>query len=176
METTGVVRRIDELGRIVIPKEIRRTLRIKEGASLEIFVNKDTVTLKKHSTLNDLEDFAELYAESINQALGSIVVITDNDSIIACSGLPKKEYMGCHISEYLETVISNREAAFEQEKKEIEVIENKGIKASYVIHTILSNGDVVGLVIIFSQKRTVSDLENKTALVAAQFLGKHVEQ
>ena len=176
METTGVVRRIDELGRILIPKEIRRTLRIKDGASLEIFVEKDTVALKKHSSLNDLGDFAELYADSINQAIGSTVVITDNDSVIACSGISKKEYTGSHISEFLESVIAKRESVLEQDKKEIEIIENKHIKASYVIHTIVSSGDAVGLVIILAQKRTVSELENKTALVAAQFLGKHVEQ
>ena len=87
METTGVVRRIDDLGRIVIPKEIRRTLGIKEGASLEIFLDKDMVGLKKHSLMNNLRDFAELYVDSINQALGSSVIITDNDSIIACSGV-----------------------------------------------------------------------------------------
>ena len=91
METTGVVRRIDDLGRIVIPKEIRRTLRIKDGSSLEIFVEKDMVALKKYSSIKSLGDFAELYADSINQTLGNIVIITDCDSVIACSGLSKKE-------------------------------------------------------------------------------------
>lgn len=176
METTGVVRRIDELGRIVIPKEIRRSLRIKEGDSLEICVEKDTVALKKHSSLNNLEDFAEDYADSVNQALGSDVIITDNDSVIACAGLSKKEYIGSHISEFLEQTILERKSVVVKEKQELSIIEQKKIKTSFAIHPIVSNGDVVGLVIILPQNRMITGLEDKTALVASQFLGKHVEQ
>ena len=176
METTGVVRRIDELGRIVIPKEIRRSLRIKEGDSLEICVERDMVALKKHSSLNNLEDFAEIYADSVNQALDSVVVITDNDSVIACAGLSKKEYIKSHISEFLEQTILERKRVLVKEKQELSIIEHKKLRASFTIHPIVSNGEVVGLVIILAQKRIISDLEDKTALVASQFLGKHVEQ
>ncbi len=176
METTGVVRRIDDLGRIVIPKEIRRTLGIKEGASLEIFLDKDMVGLKKHSLMNNLRDFAELYVDSINQALGSSVIITDNDSIIACSGVSKKDYIGAHISDYLEQCMVKRASVVENEKKDLSLIDNKKIKVSYVIHTIVSNGDAAGLVVILSNNDRITELENKTALVAAYFLGKHIEQ
>lgn len=176
METTGVVRRIDDLGRIVIPKEIRRTLRIKEGSSLEIFVEKDMVALKKYSSMNNLSDFAELYADSISQSLGSSVIITDNDTVIACAGLPKKEYIGLHISEYLEQCIAERNVVVEDDISSIEIVENKQIEASYVIHVIVSNGDTIGLILILSENKKIGDLENKTALIASQFLGKHIEE
>ena len=176
METTGVVRRIDDLGRIVIPKEIRRTLRIKDGSSLEIFVEKDMVALKKYSSMKSLDDFAELYADSINQTLGNIVIITDCDSVIACSGLSKKEYLGKHLSSFLEKILVERENLSEDEFKEIEIIENKKIKVSFVINTIVSNGDVIGLVCLLSKNNSMTDLDRKIALVAAQFLGKHIEE
>ena len=176
MQTTGVVRRIDDLGRIVIPKEIRRTLGIKEGASLEIFLDKDMVGLKKHSLMHNLRDFAELYADSINQALKSAVVITDNDSIVACSGVSKKDYLGGRLSAYLEQCMVNRDCIVENEIKEISLVEGKKIKASYVIYTIVANGDIAGLVVILSKGDRITELENKTALVAAHFLGKHIEQ
>lgn len=176
METTGVVRRIDDLGRIVIPKEIRRTLRIKEGSSLEIFVENDMVALKKYSSMNSLNDFAELYVDSISQSLGCIVVITDTDSVVACAGLPKKEYIGSHISEYLESCLTNRNSVVEKEISELEIIEDNFIKASYVINTIVSNGDAVGLILVLLENKEISELECKTALIASQFLGKHIEE
>ena len=176
METTGVVRRIDDLGRIVIPKEIRRTLRIKDGSSLEIFVEKDMVALKKYSSIKSLGDFAELYADSINQTLGNIVIITDCDSVIACSGLSKKEYIGGHLSDFLEKTLLERENLLEKDFKEIEIIENKKLKVSYVINTIVSNGDAIGLVCLLSKDTPITELDKKVAIVAAQFLGKHIEE
>lgn len=176
METTGVVRRIDDLGRIVIPKEIRRTLRIKEGSSLEIFVENDMVALKKYSSMNSLNDFAELFADSISQSLRCNVVITDTDSVVACAGLPKKEYIGAHISEYLEECLENRGSIVEKELSKLEIIEGNIVNASYVINTIVSNGDAVGLILILVDNKEVSDIESKMALIASQFLGKHIEE
>ena len=117
-----------------------------------------------------------MYVDSINQALGSSVIITDNDSIIACSGVSKKDYIGAHISDYLEQCMLKRASVVENEKKDLSLIDNKKIKVSYVIHTIVSNGDAAGLVVILSNNDRITELENKTALVAAYFLGKHIEQ
>ena len=176
METTGVVRRIDDLGRVVIPKEIRRTLGIKDGTSLEIFVDKDMVALKKHSSMNNLSHFAEVYVESIYNALKKDIIITDRDNVIACAGSIKKEYLMKPISSYMEECINKRNNVVQSEKKEINIINEKKENCSYVINTIISNGDSIGLIIILSSNETIGDLEAKTAQIASQFFGKHIEE
>ena len=99
MKATGIVRRIDDLGRIVIPKEIRRTLRIKEGDPLEIFTDKEgEVILKKYSPIGELSEFATEYAETLNKTTGHIACITDKDTVIAISGASKKEWLEKEVS------------------------------------------------------------------------------
>ena len=111
MRATGIVRRIDDLGRVVIPKEIRKTLRIREGDPLEIFTAKDgEVILKKYSPIGELNEFSQEYAETLGETLGCGVIVTDLDSIIAVSKLPKKEYKEKSISNDLEQLIENRES------------------------------------------------------------------
>ena len=110
MKATGVVRRIDDLGRIVIPKEIRRTLRIKEGDPLEIFTDREgQVILKKYSPIGELSEFATGYAETLSKATGHIACITDKDSVIAVSGGSKKEFLEQSLSKELEKVMENKE-------------------------------------------------------------------
>ena len=174
METTGVVRRIDDLGRIVIPKEIRRTLKIKDGASLEIFVEKDMVALKRHSSTNGLGD-AEKYAEVIYNTFKNNVLITDRDNIIAVSGNKKKELTGLPISKNLEECIEESTTTIEKKPIKLEISEGKSITCSYVIENIISNGESVGLVIITSEEELTRD-EETAAKIAAQFLGKHIEE
>ena len=109
MRATGIVRRIDDLGRVVIPKEIRKTLRIREGDPLEIFTAKDgEVILKKYSPIGELNEFSQEYAETLGEILGQGIVVTDLDSIIAVSKLPKKDYKEKSISNELEQLIENR--------------------------------------------------------------------
>ena len=111
MKATGIVRRIDDLGRIVIPKEIRRTLRIKEGDPLEIFTDREgEVILKKYSQVGELGKFAAEFAESLAQTSGHGVCITDRDQIVAAAGCMKKEYIGKTISDVLENMINERES------------------------------------------------------------------
>ncbi len=176
METTGVVRRIDDLGRIVIPKEIRRTLGIKDGTSLEIFVEKDMVALKKHSSMNNLLHFAEVYVDSIYNALKKDIVVTDRDNVIASAGSLKKEYLSKPISSYLESCIDKSSNIIEEEFKNISIIEGKSENCSYVISSIISNGEAIGSVIILSFNDEIGDLEAKTAQIASQFFGKHIEE
>ena len=110
MKATGVVRRIDDLGRVVIPKEIRRTLRIKEGDPLEIFTDKEgEVILKKYSPIGELSEFATEYAETLAKTTGHIACITDKDTVIAVSGGSKKEYLEQGISEELEKIMDEKE-------------------------------------------------------------------
>ncbi len=107
MKATGIVRRIDDLGRVVIPKEIRRTLRIKEGTPLEIFTDKEgEVILKKYSPIGELSVFAKEYAESLAQTTGMIACITDHDQVVAASGQGSRELMGKAISKELDRVIT----------------------------------------------------------------------
>ena len=106
MKATGIVRRIDDLGRVVIPKEIRRTLRIREGDPLEIFTDREGgVILKKYSPIGELTDFSKEYAESLQQVVGNIILISDKDAFISASGAPKKDYIDRKISNELEDVI-----------------------------------------------------------------------
>ena len=120
LKATGVVRRIDDLGRIVIPKEIRRTLRIKEGDPLEIFTDREgQVILKKYSPIGELSEFATGYAETLSKTTGHIACITDKDSVIAVSGGSKKEFLEQSLSSELEKVMENNEIYTSKENKKI---------------------------------------------------------
>ena len=111
MKATGIVRRIDDLGRVVIPKEIRRTLRIREGDPLEIFTDRDGgVILKKYSPIGELTDFSKEYAEALQQSTGHIILISDNDAFISVSGTSKKEFLERKISDELEDIMDKRKS------------------------------------------------------------------
>ena len=114
MKATGIVRRIDDLGRVVIPKEIRRTLRIREGDPLEIFVDRDgEVILKKYSPIGELGDFAKEYAESLFESTNHIAMISDRDTIIAMAGGSKKDFLEKSVGSIIETCMENRKAVLE---------------------------------------------------------------
>src|SRR5574344_1632391 len=120
MKATGVVRRIDDLGRIVIPKEIRKTLRIKEGDPLEIFTDKEgEVILKKYSPIGELSEFATGYAETLSKTTGHIACITDKDSDIAVSGGSKKEFLEQSLSSELEKIMEHKEIYTSKENNEL---------------------------------------------------------
>jgi len=177
MKATGIIRRIDELGRIVIPKEIRKTLRIKEGENLEIYVDKeDNIILRKYSLIKRLNDFAQDFADSIHSFIKHTVLITDNDTILAFSGPLKKEYLNKNISSELETKINRREEMLERHKKTLNLIEDKTIEATYAVSPVIVNGDTVGLVMILSTEDMVEDIDLKIAQIASKFLNTHLEQ
>ena len=176
MKATGVVRRIDELGRIVIPKEIRKTLRIKEGENLEIFIDdKQNVVLKKYSLMNKIEDFAQNFTDTINSFLKHNIIITDNDSIIAVSGKYKKKYLNKSIGKNLENIIFKREKILEKYNKKINVINDEELEVTYTASTIISNGDVCGLVIIFDDEALVDEIDFQICQIVSNFLGKYLE-
>ncbi|SFR04444.1 stage V sporulation protein T [Desulfoscipio geothermicus] len=186
MKATGIVRRIDDLGRVVIPKEIRRTLRIREGDPLEIFVDREgEVILKKYSPIGELGDFAKEYADSLHEALGHIACIADRDTIIAVSGAPKKEFLNKPVSNAIEKVMEERKAVIINNPgndpycAECMVIEDGDCKySSEVIAPIISEGDPIGAVILASRESNVKmgELELKLAETAAGFLAKQMEQ
>jgi len=176
VKTTGVIRRIDELGRIVIPKEIRKSLRIKEGENLEIYVDKDeNIILKKHSLVKRLSDFAQDFADSAYSYIKHNVIITDNNSIIAVSGNLKKDYLNQPISVYLESKINSREEIFEASKRKIELIDDVSIEATYTMSPIIVNGDTSGAVIILSSNEEITDLDYKLVQILSNFFRSHLE-
>ncbi len=178
MKATGIVRRIDDLGRVVIPKEIRRTLRIREGDPLEIFVDRDgEVILKKYSPISELGDFAKEYAEALYDSLGSAVLICDRDAVIAIAGSSKKEYLNKNISELVEKVMDERSSILHAEQGQAELVEgNEEELSSYTMSPIVANGDPIGAVVIFSKDRTVGEVEQKAVETAAGFLARQMEQ
>ena len=181
MKATGIVRRIDDLGRVVVPKEIRRTLRIREGDPLEIFTDREgEIILKKYSPIGELGQFAKQYADSLNQITGHIIAITDKDMFIAASGPTKKDLLTKSISHELEEVINERENILAgKEDKNYVRITNEDDEFTYqVINPIISEGDAIGAVIILTKDAKVKfgDLEIKLAGTAAAFLGRQMEQ
>jgi len=180
MKATGIVRRIDDLGRVVIPKEIRRTLRIREGDPLEIFVDRDgEVILKKYSPIGELGDFAKEYAESLFESVGHTTVISDRDSIIAVAGASKKELLDRPIGNTLESCMENRKTHVETNAGNYEIIKDHHDNyGSYVAAPIIAGGDPIGTVVIISKDEgtKVGQLEQKMAETAAAFLAKQMEQ
>ena len=182
MKATGIVRRIDDLGRVVIPKEIRRTLRIREGDPLEIFTDREgEIILKKYSPIGELGTFAKQYAESLAQVTGLMVCITDRDAVIAAAGGAKKDYMGKPVSQELENAIQEREnvQASAGDRRYVRLIDEETEDCfAETICPIISEGDAIGAVALFSRepKTGKGESEQKLALSAANFLGRQMEQ
>ena len=183
MKATGVVRRIDDLGRIVIPKEIRRTLHIKEGDPLEIFTDKEgEIILKKYSPIGELSEFATGYAETLSKTTGHIACITDKDTVIAVSGGSKKDFLEKALSPELEKVMENKEIYTSKANNEIALpITQNDTKDrrfnSQVIYPIISDGDVIGSVILLSKEQDtkMGDTELKVVQSAAGFLSSQMD-
>ncbi|WP_246589802.1 stage V sporulation protein T [Desertibacillus haloalkaliphilus] len=179
MKATGIVRRIDDLGRVVIPKEIRRTLRIREGDPLEIFVDRDgEVILKKYSPISELGDFAKEYAEALYDSLNVTVLIADRDTYIAVSGGSKKEYANKSIGEIIETAMDERQSKVETTSGEYNIVgDSKEEMSGYVVAPIIANGDPIGAVVMLSKDESIGgDIEQKLAETAAGFLARQMEQ
>lgn len=179
MKATGIVRRIDDLGRVVIPKEIRRTLRIREGDPLEIFVDRDgEVILKKYSPIGELGDFAQEYAESLFETIYHPTLICDRDHVIAVAGASKKEYLNKPIGELVESCMEQRKMYVENSTTVTEIFQGVSEEyQSFVIVPINAGGDPIGAVVIFTKNEgsKLGELETKLAQAASHFLGKQME-
>lgn len=182
MKATGIVRRIDDLGRIVIPKEIRRTLRIREGDPLEIYTDSNgEVIFKKYSPIGEMSPFASQYAEVLYKATSMPTLVCDRDHIVAVAGVPKKEFMERRITQELEDLMESRTSfsAFSSNNNNFIPIEGVDKTAS-LICPIISAGDVTGAVIMLSndeiKNETTIESNTKLAQTAATFLGKQMEE
>ena len=187
MKATGIVRRIDDLGRVVIPKEIRRTMRIREGDPLEIYTDREgEVIFKKYSPIGELADFASQYAETLHKTGSLSIIITDRDAVIAVAGVSKKEYLEKGISDELDTVMKERSARSGDSTERFYPTREAGSCFVSCAYPIISDGDVVGCVVSLShgddqnkdnkdKPLCGSDTEKKLVMTAASFLGKQLE-
>ena len=184
MKATGIVRRIDDLGRVVIPKEIRRTMRIREGDPLEIYTDREgEVIFKKYSPIGELSAFAAQYAETLYKTCNLSVIISDRDAVIASAGVPKKEYIEKKLSDGLESVIESRGMYIHREGGEkYSPISDGGTRYVSCAMPIISEGDVVGCVASLTDADTDrspsasnTEMEAKLIMTAAGFLGRQLE-
>ena len=178
MKATGIVRRIDDLGRVVIPKEIRRTMRIREGDPLEIFTGaNEEVVFKKYSPVGEMGVFATQYADVMARACSLPVLICDRDHIIAVAGESKKEYMDRRVSPQLEQAMEERKVVVTNAARRLYVAEGKDRPVG-VMAPIVAAGDLAGCVCILCNEQgdVPSDSDQKLAQVAAAFLGKQMEE
>ena len=179
MKATGIVRRVDDLGRIVIPKEIRRTLRIREGDPLEIYTEKDGgVIFRKYSPMGDLQEFAAQMCESIGSATGHIAAVSDRDAIIALHGVPKRELMDKPNSQELERLMEQRKNyRFKSGDTPIRASDGSDKYHLGVAAPILSQGDLMGCVMLLLGEgdSPLQEADQGLAQTVAGFLGKQME-
>lgn len=173
MKLAGIVRRIDELGRIVVPKEIRKTLHIKNGENLEIFINDDTIVLKKYSELGNMQELSDTITETLNSTLKASILISDTDKYISISGPLKKKYLNDEISETILKYINDRKTVILKDKP-INLTKDKSENENIFISPIISSGDAIGSIIVISKKELNScNIESINLL--SKVLAKHIE-
>lgn len=174
MKATGIVRRIDDLGRVVIPKEIRRTMRIREGDPLEIYTNNDgEVIFKKYSSIGEIVNYATIFATILNKFIKYPVIITDKDNVLTAVGVQKREYLERRITSYTEEVIDARKPVFSKPDDEIYAIEGIKTKAIAIV-PIISINDTIGSLIILSSEEDKGPLDQNIIAITAEYLGKQI--
>ncbi|MBE7029087.1 MAG: AbrB/MazE/SpoVT family DNA-binding domain-containing protein [Clostridia bacterium] len=179
MKATGIVRRIDDLGRVVIPKEIRRTMRIQEGDPLEIYTNNEgAVLFKKYSQVGDISEFADEYAQAINDITGYVTVVTDKDNVVSACGIPKKELVGKNLSYELREIIDDRMTyGYVEGEESVNLIDSTDkYKVSLACPVVCMNEPVGMVGIIFPDlNKKLGETEEKIAQTSATVLGKIIE-
>ncbi len=181
MKATGIVRRIDELGRVVIPKEIRRTLRIKEGDPLEIFTDRDELMLKKYSPIATLEKFSKATARSLNDLSGKLSVICDTDGVLHACGEGKKELDGKTLSLEMERILKERRSYMANAAEGGDILpltnnHDEGVTAQVIV-PIISGGDCLGAVAVLSKEEgaRMNSNEMNLARLTADILANQFE-
>ena len=180
MKSTGIVRRIDELGRIVIPKEIRRTFHIREGDLLEIYTgNSEEIVFKKHSVINQILGTASRYSEILSRFISMPVIITDKETITAASGTARKDFIGKEITPFLREMMESRKIISETQDNSVKIYPTKETKSECLfMFPIIANGDLCGsLIVLKNETLKNKDLKNieKIVKISAEFLGSQLE-
>lgn len=184
MKATGIVRRIDELGRVVIPKEIRRTLRIREGEPLEIFTeNGGEVVLKKYSPIGEISAIAQDYSDSLYRTLGTVALVCDRDQIVACAGMPRKDIAEKPLSAELERILEERRSVLLNAASGDRMIplcaeDNPGQYTAQLAVPVLSDGEIIGGILLVSRDNgaRMTEVERKVAETTAHIIGRQMEQ
>lgn len=184
MRATGIVRRIDELGRVVIPKEIRRTLRIREGDPLEIFTDHDgEVVLKKYSPIGEIAAIAKDYTDSLYRTLGHIALISDRDAIVSSSGASKRDYAEKALSPEVDKVLTGRQQAVLNLSDGARMLpvtaeDRPENYSSQVITPILADGEIIGGLFLLSREsgKQMTPVDQKVAEATATIIGRQMEQ
>ena len=184
MRATGIVRRIDELGRVVIPKEIRRTLRIREGDPLEIFTDHDgEVVLKKYSPIGEIAAIAKDYTDSLYRTLGHIALISDRDAVVSASGANKREYIEKALSPEVDQILQSRQLQLLNLASGARMIpvtsdDHDDAYSAQIVAPILADGEIIGSLILLSRESgtQMSDVDQKVAETTASIVGRQMEQ
>ena len=184
MRATGIVRRIDELGRVVIPKEIRRTLRIREGDPLEIFTDHDgEVVLKKYSPIGEIAAIAKDYTDSLYRTLGHVALISDRDAIVSASGVNKRDYAEKALSPEADAVMQSRTLQVLNLASGARMIpvtndDRPDLYSAQIIAPILADGEIIGSLILLNRESGVqmNDVDRKVAETTAAIVGRQMEQ
>jgi AbrB family transcriptional regulator (stage V sporulation protein T) len=170
-----MLRRIDELGRIVVPKEIRDNLKISNGESLEIFVHNNRIILKKHSVLDAISDIAQNFLDSIKELTNVAVIITDRSKVIATTEEFQKEYLGQEISNVLsDSILEQNVNKINDNYNKINIINNVELKGNFFVKPIIFNNDYTGFIIILNQKEKITDADKTIADFISDFLSKQI--
>lgn len=176
MKQTGIVRRIDNLGRIVIPKELRKTLHIHDGELLELVINKDEIVLRKYSTVKELSHLFIKFIEVFEPFIKSNILITDLDHILVTSSKIKNLYCGKLISKFIVEIINNRNSYLSTDIEEIEIIEDQVDNVCCYVVPLVVSGDPVGALVIFSRDSKLDSMDVTLANIVGSFINKYIEE
>lgn len=178
MKATGIVRRIDDLGRVVVPKEIRRTMRIKEGDPLEIFTNDGEIILKKYSSLIEIQTYANIYVDILHKFIKYPILVTDKDLVVYTIGVNKREYIERRVSTTTEDIIKNRTFVFSENKDDDNIIAIEGIqtKVKGIVSISSLNDNIGSLIILDNPNLNNIKLDKDLVLITAEYLGKQISE
>lgn len=174
LKTTGVSRRIDDLGRIVIPKEIRKNLKIRDGELLEILVDGENIILTKHSSMKSIGDIAKLCIEAVNDAASINMIITDRDKVIAASPQLRKKYIDKDLSMEVSELLLKHNPIAEREPKTLRIDNENEEFTTYISQPIIVDGDVAGSVIVLGLTGKITEADEKIAEVISKILIRNI--
>jgi AbrB family transcriptional regulator (stage V sporulation protein T) len=175
MKSTGVLRRIDDLGRIVLPKEIRKNLRIRDGEHLEIFIDGDNIILKKHSLIDKISDIAVLCIKAVEDVINAEIIITDRDKVIAASPELREKYLEKEITNDISNIMMQREPKVIFEENKINIINNNKEKGLHYFFPIMNTGDVIGMIIMKSKHNEITDYDKKMISFMGRIISNYIE-
>ncbi len=173
MKSTGIVRRIDELGRIVIPKEIRKNLKIKDNDFLEVYIDQNDIILKKFSNMNEMEKNFNNYINILKNITGNNIIITDKEKIVSTT-YKNEEILNEEISSFLDEIIKNRSTVLSNDIKEICLTNNVLLNSNYYIIPLIINSDISGLIIMLSNRK-LSDLDKLSLEIVSKIIVNYIE-